>query len=148
MGSRNGAGHSAAATDHRLVEAIGAADMTGIDIPFGWPDAFVTSVIAHHHGQPWPPAATAAPADREPLRFRLTDLVIRAGGAQPLSVSTDRIGVATMRGARLQHLLTEAGVPIDRSGTAGRIAEVYPAAALRHWGLTSSGARALAIASC
>ena len=127
------------ATDHRLVEAIGAADMTGIDIPFGWPDAFVTAVIAHYHGQPWPPAATAPPADREPLRFRLTDLVIRASGAQPLSVSTDRIGVATMRGARLQHLLAQAGVPIDRSGTAGRIAEVYPAAALRHWGLTSSG---------
>jgi hypothetical protein len=56
-----------------------------------------------------------------------------------LSVSTDLIGVAAMRGARLQHLLGVAGVAVDRSGTAGRIAEVYPAAALRSWGMVSSG---------
>jgi hypothetical protein len=30
-------------------------------------------------------------------------------------------------------------VPVDRSGTTGKLAEVYPAAALRAWGLTSSG---------
>lgn len=127
------------ATDDRLLAAIGAADMTGIDIPLGWPDAFVTAVVAHHHRRPWPPAATAPPDDREPLRFRVTDIETRAKGSRPLSVSSDRIGVAAMRGARLQHLLAEAGLPIDRSGTTGRIAEVYPAAALRHWGLTSSG---------
>lgn len=126
-------------TDDQLVAAIGAAAMTGIDIPLGWPDGFVTAVVAHHHGRPWPSAAIAPPADREPLRFRLTDLVTRDRGAQPLSVSTDRIGVAAMRGARLQHLLAERGFSIDRSGTTGSIAEVYPAAALRHWGLTSSG---------
>jgi hypothetical protein len=54
-------------------------------------------------------------------------------------VSSDLIGVAAMRGARLQHLLVAAGVPVDRSGTTGRIGEVYPAAALRHWRLTASG---------
>jgi len=127
------------ATDDRLVEAICAADMTGVDIPLGWPEEFVTAVVAHHEGRPWPPAAVAPPADREPLRFRLTDLVTTVDGARPLSVSTDRIGVAAMRGARLQHLLAAAGLPVDRSGTTGCIAEVYPAAALRSWGLTSSG---------
>jgi predicted nuclease with RNAse H fold len=127
------------ATDTQLVEAIAAADMTGIDIPLGWPDAFVDAISAHHRGDPWRPSATQPPADREPLRFRVTDLATRSRGAQPLSVSTDRIGVAAMRGARLQNLLREAGVDIDRSGTTGKLAEVYPAAALRAWGLTHSG---------
>lgn len=77
--------------------------------------------------------------DREPLRFRATDLAVRRAGAQPLSVSTDRIGVAAMRGARIQHLALTRGLEVDRSGASGRIAEVYPAAALRHWGLTSTG---------
>ncbi len=43
-----------------------------------------------------------------------------------------------MRGARLQHLLLAAGVPVDRSGVTGRVIEAYPAAALRAWGLASS----------
>src|SRR3546814_13209891 len=58
-------------------------------------------------------------------------------GAQPLSVSSDLSGVAAMRGARIQHLLEKAGVAVDRSGTNGRLVEVYPAAALRRWGLSS-----------
>ena len=78
------------------------------------------------------------PGDRVPLRYRVADLAVMAGGGRPLSVSTDRIGVAAMRGARLQHLFGAAGVPVDRSGVTGRIAEVYPAAALRAWGLASS----------
>lgn len=127
------------ASDEMLVEAIAAADMTGIDIPLGWPDRFVAAINSHHRLDPWPPAATQPPLDREPLRFRVTDLITRAGGAQPLSVSTDRIGVAAMRGARLQHLLREASVDVDRSGTSGKLAEVYPAAALRRWAFTSSG---------
>jgi hypothetical protein len=43
-----------------------------------------------------------------------------------------------MRGARLQHLLVAAGVPLDRSGVTGRVVEAYPAAALRAWGMASS----------
>jgi len=127
------------ATDAQLVEAIADADMTGIDIPLGWPDGFVDAVSAHHDAAAWPVADVEPPGDRERLRFRTTDIVTRDGGAQPLSVSTDRIGVAAMRGARLQHLLRQAGVPVDRSGIAGKIAGIYPAAALRRWKLTSSG---------
>jgi hypothetical protein len=78
------------------------------------------------------------PADRVPLRYRLTDRLLMAGGGRPLSVSSDLIGVAAMRGARLQNLLVAAGVPLDRSGVTGRVLEAYPAAALRAWGLASS----------
>lgn len=126
------------ATDDALVAAAVPADMTAIDVPLGWPDGFVSAVVAHHHGGGWPPAAVTPPLDRLPLRYRLTDRVVMAGGGRPLSVSSDLIGVAAMRGARLQHLLLAAGVPVDRSGVTGRVVEAYPAAALRAWGLASS----------
>ncbi len=125
-------------TDEQIVAAARDADMVAFDVPLGWPDAFVEAIVAHHDGAGWPPAGTEPPADRVPLRYRTTDLVTRAGGAQPLSVSSDLIGVAAMRGARLQLLLAEAGVPVDRSGMTGRVIEAYPAAALRAWGLASS----------
>ena len=126
------------AGDDELVAAVAASDMTGIDVPLGWPDAFIDAVAAHRDRAGWPPASVQPPGDRVPLRYRVTDLALIAAGAHPLSVSTDRIGVAAMRGARLQHLLVAAGVPVDRSGVTGRIVEVYPAAALRAWGLASS----------
>ena len=127
-------------TDDQLVDAITTADFTGIDVPLGWPDAFVAGLVAHHRGEPWPALDPELANDRVPLRFRATDLVLaEAGGRWPLSVSTDLIGVPALHGARLQRLLHEAGIPVDRSGTAGKIAEVYPAAALRHWALRSSG---------
>jgi predicted nuclease with RNAse H fold len=126
-------------TDEELVPQIADCDLAGIDVPLGWPDEFVAAVAAHHTSSGWPPVGVSPPGDREPLRFRRTDVLARAHGARPLSVSSDLIGVAAMRGARLQHLLVAAGVPVDRSGTTGRIGEVYPAAALRHWRLTASG---------
>jgi predicted nuclease with RNAse H fold len=125
-------------SDESLVEEASTVDMVAIDVPLGWPDSFVDAVVAHRDGTGWPPASTSPPADRMPLRYRTTDLATRACGAQPLSVSSDLIGVAAMRGARLQHLMAEAGVDVDRSGTTGRVIEAYPAAALRVWGLASS----------
>jgi predicted nuclease with RNAse H fold len=80
-----------------------------------------------------------APQDRVSLRFRRTDLAVTAAGVRPLSVSTDRIGVAAMRGARIQAMLADAGVLVDRSGLQGEVAEVYPAAALQAWGLVHRG---------
>jgi predicted nuclease with RNAse H fold len=124
--------------DEELVAAVASSDMTGIDVPLGWPDDFVHAVVAHRDGKGWPSVSVEPPADRVPLRYRVTDLAVIAAGARPLSVSTDRIGVAAMRGARLQHLLDAARVPVDRSGVTGRIFEAYPAAALRAWGLASS----------
>jgi predicted nuclease with RNAse H fold len=125
--------------DEAIVDAVVAADLAGIDVPLGWPDGFVAAVVAHHDGVGWPPVAVEVPEDRVPLRFRRTDLAVMSAGPQPLSVSTDRIGVAAMRGARIQALLADAGVLVDRSGVQGRVAEVYPAAALRAWGLVHRG---------
>ncbi len=124
--------------DEALVEAALDADMIGIDVPLGWPDDFVAALVAHRDGTGWPPVGLDPPADRVALSYRTTDLLARASGARPLSVSSDRIGVAAMRGARLQHLLAAAGMPVDRSGLSGRVIEAYPAAALRVWGLTHS----------
>ena len=124
--------------------------MTVIGIPLGWPDAFVDAVVAHRALAPWPQADTAPPLDRLPLRFRLTDVTIMATGARPLSVSTDRLAVSSMRGARIQHQAREAGIGIDRSGTAGSVAECYPPESLRAWGLNGAGYKggANAAAAC
>jgi predicted nuclease with RNAse H fold len=86
--------------DDELVAAAAGSDMTAIDVPLGWPDEFIDAVVAHRDATGWPPASREPPADRVPLRYRLTDLALIAAGARPLSVSTDRIGVAAMRGAR------------------------------------------------
>lgn len=125
--------------DDQLVDAARRADMIAIDVPLGWPDPFIDALVAHRQQGRWPPLSSPPPADRTPLRFRRTDVVLQGHGSQPLSVSSDRIGVAAMRGARIQALLTDAGVPVDRSGTTGRLVEAYPAAALRSWGLPSTG---------
>jgi predicted nuclease with RNAse H fold len=119
--------------DETLVARIARADKVGMDVPFGWPDAFVQAVAAFHAGDPWPDASVTA------LRYRETDRVVAARtGHWPLSVSTDLIGVPTFRAARLLARLTAQGRPVDRSG-AGHLVETYPAAALRLWGFTSTG---------
>lgn len=111
--------------DDRIAGLITASDRTGVDVPLGWPDAFVAAVSAHHAAQPW---AGGAPAS---LRMRATDdWVHRRTGHWPLSVSTDRIGVPALRAARLLASLPAA---VDRSG-AGPVVEAYPASALRIWG--------------
>ena len=121
--------------DADLVRWITEVDLAAIDVPLGWPDAFVAAITAHHAGGAWPVDGE----QRDELRFRLTDREIQRLGAQPLSVSSDKIGVPAMRAGRLQRLLAEAGVKVDRSGVSGRLIEVYPAAALRVWGFRSNG---------
>ena len=56
----------------------------------------------------------------------------------PLSVSADRIAYVTLRCAVLLERLEAAVGAVDRTGT-GPVAEVYPAASLRSWGLTHHG---------
>lgn len=124
-------------SDDAIVEAVLAADLTGIDVPLGWPDAFVDALVAHREDGPWPTMAT--PVDRHPMRFRITDIDAQGAGFRPLSVSTDLLGIPALRGAHIQHLLRAAGATVDRSGTTGCLFESYPAAALRTWGLTSTG---------
>lgn len=121
--------------DREIVELIDrSADVTAIDIPLGWPTGFVEAIADHSAGRSWPDDP-----DRTALRFRETDRVLIAQGINPLSVSSDRIGVGAMRGARIQSMLSAGGVDVDRSGTSGKLVEAYPAAALRSWGLPWRG---------
>lgn len=88
-------------SDQRLVELADSTDKVGIDVPLGWPQAFVRALAAHHAGEPWPDVSRAR------LRYRETDRYIRETvGVVPLSVSTDRIGVTAMRAAELLRALT------------------------------------------
>ena len=119
---------SLGADDEALLAAFPKADKVGIDVPFGWPDAFVHAVGAHRDGGEWPTTT------RRQLRYRETDRYTHAHvGLPPLSVSTDRIGVAAFRAAALLSELARRGDGVDRSGI-GQLAEVYPAAALKIWG--------------
>jgi hypothetical protein len=118
------------ASDPELGELIEVSDKVGIDIPLGWPSLFVKAISAHHSRRPWPETG----ARERRLRFRVTDFVVREEtGHWPLSVSSDLIGVPALRAARL---LSE--MDVDRSGE-GKLVEVYPAAALRQWGLPATG---------
>jgi len=131
--------HERGLSDAALVELILSSDRVGIDAPLGWPDAFIDALDAHQPaGGVWPGRDLEPVEYRRVLRFRLTDAMVTRAGSKPLSVSSDRIGVTAMRCARLQALLA-VGEPVDRSGTTGRLAEVYPAAALRAWDLPSAG---------
>jgi predicted nuclease with RNAse H fold len=120
-------------------------DKVGIDCPFGWPAPFIAAISAHALGQRWPGRGQSDPTSfRNTLAFRLTDLKVKEQplGAVPLAVEADRIGRTAMRCA----LLLDAVEFVDRSGRTGRVAEVYPAASLRRWGLhhlKPSGAEAI-----
>jgi predicted nuclease with RNAse H fold len=124
------------AEDPVLAEQIMASDKAGIDCPLGWPRRFVEFVAEHQAGTLVVPEGIVGKDWRRQLALRLTDLAVRsATGLVPLSVAADRIGLAAMRCAALLARLAAAGHPVDRSG-AGVVVEVYPAAALKHWGLT------------
>ena len=128
-------------SDVPIVEAALSVDKIGIDCALGWPQDFVDFMVSHANiiasetdvdgGMDW----------RRRLAYRETDRVVREQtGRWPLSVSTDRLGLTAMRCAGLVSRLREAGLDVDRAG-AGAIAEVYPGASLRRWGLDTTGYR-------
>ena len=136
--------------DDALLDVICDSDRAGIDAPFGWPQAFADAVAAHQARDRWPGStaelrelAQQRESYRRRLSYRVTDLAIIDDpelSVRPLSVSTDRIGVTTFRCALLlDRLGHERRVKGDRSGRTGRVAEVYPAAALNAWGLPFKG---------
>jgi predicted nuclease with RNAse H fold len=125
--------------DATIAAAIGVADKAGIDCPLGWPRRFVKFVVQHQAAELVAPVDVAGREWRRQLAWRDTDLATRAAtGLVPLSVATDRIGLAAMRCAALLARLASEGRPVDRTGV-GVVVEVYPAAALRHWRLTHRG---------
>jgi hypothetical protein len=135
--------------DDALLDVICDSDRAGIDAPFGWPQAFADAVAAHQARDRWPGStaelreAEQRASYRRSLSYRVTDLAIIEDpelSVRPLSVSTDRIGVTTFRCALLlDRLGHERRVKVDRSGRTGRVAEVYPAAALNAWRLPFKG---------
>ena len=119
--------------DELILATAAGADGVGMDCPFGWPDPFVDLVRRHHEGG----SIADHPATLRQLRLRTTDLHIREiAGRDPLSVSTDLLGIVALRGIRILERLVGPGA--DRGGGAG-VFEVYPAGSLAVWGLQSTG---------
>jgi len=120
--------------DRRIFKFIATAQKVGIDAPLGWPVAFVDAVNGHSQDGSWPPDYVHGEGTSA-LRFRRTDQWVwkTLGMPPPLSVSTDRIALPAMRVAALLASL-DPRVPLDGHGV---VVEVYPAAALRRWGLRS-----------
>jgi|JI9StandDraft_1071089.scaffolds.fasta_scaffold06096_8 predicted nuclease with RNAse H fold len=127
------------ASDETLLEAMAKASKTGIDCPLGWPREFVAFVSKHQDDHIVVEPGLAADWRRR-LSYRVTDLHVKSTvpGIQGLSVSSDRIGVTTMRCAALLSQLAALGAPVVRTGI-GPVAEVYPAASLVRWGFSHKG---------
>ena len=141
--------------DETLVRATREVELIGIDCALGWPSDFV-DFVARHSGrgagaaavgdvQPAGPTAqlqaTGDLAWRRRLAYRETDRVVtERTGARPLSVATDRLGMTALRCAVMLQRLAADGRVVDRSGEhPSAVVEVYPAMALRVWGLAAPG---------
>lgn len=121
-------------SDGQLLDLVSHASMIGIDVPFGWPASLVNALVSRGTGNTW------VHSQPEELLFRSTDLWVKEHTRQqPLSVAGDKIAWPAVRAARLFRALAERGIEVDRSGSRGRVVEVYPAAALRQWGLPFAG---------
>lgn len=124
--------------DALIRERVAWAEKAGVDCPFGWPDAFVELVLAHRRGDLVSPPSSGREW-RRGLALRETDIDVHARtGLTPLSVSADRIAHAAMRWAAVAAALQGDGIDCARDGS-GSIAEVYPAAALKVWGMPHRG---------
>lgn len=125
--------------DHEIVELFSAADMTGIDCPVGWPQALVPFLTGHLNFDAGPVLAYDGIEGRRLLAYRDTDRFVTARtGLIPLSVSADRLAHPAMRCAVIQARIAALHGPQPRDGS-GRLAEVYPAASLKIWGLNARG---------
>lgn len=126
------------ASDEEIIEAIGAGVKAGVDVPLGWPAPFVGHLKRHAAGADVG-VEDSGPEWRRGMALRRTDLrVWEVTGQRPLSVSTDLIAHPALRWSAVESRLRAGGVDCARDGS-GRIAEVYPAAALRVWGLPYRG---------
>ncbi|QCP06528.1 DUF429 domain-containing protein [Brevibacterium sp. CS2] len=126
------------ADDEAIIAAVLRAARAGVDVPFGWPQPFVELVGAHARGGEWP-ARPTGDGWRRRLAMRTTDLLVHERtGLVPLSVSADRIAHPAFRWAAIAARLGQSGADTARDGT-GRACEVYPAAALKRWGLPHRG---------
>ena len=114
--------------DLRAAMANPDIDVVGVDVPFGWPDAFVALMKGEPSVGSWQEKGSRK------LRLRETDIFWADSTLKltPMSVTMDRIAAPAMR----WRLLTKKGVPLNAK-------EVYPAAALRVWEFASQGYKQL-----
>ncbi|MHC6591419.1 DUF429 domain-containing protein [Arthrobacter sp. C152] len=125
--------------DQAIVDLFGTSDMAGVDCPVGWPDALVPFLTGHLNLDAAPVLAYDGIEGRRLLAYRDTDRFTTAHtGLIPLSVSADRLAHPAMRCAVIQAKIAAAHGPQPRDGS-GRLAEVYPAASLKIWGLNGRG---------
>jgi predicted nuclease with RNAse H fold len=119
--------------DDSISALIAKVDKLGIDVPLGWPIAFAEAVFGYSADGSWP--TEYRHTENKNYRYRRTDLWVwnNLETSPPLSVSADRISLPAMRAAAL---LSHVSQSTARDGS-GVVVEVYPAAALRRWGLRS-----------
>ena len=129
------------ATDDDIVALAREVEKLGIDCALGWPADFIRFIASMesegHLAKPY-----SGDLDlRRKLAYRETDREVRRiTGRWPLSVSTDRLGMTAIRCVGILSQIAASGIEIDRTGN-GKLIEVYPAAALRQWGIHTSGYR-------
>ncbi|MCA4134260.1 DUF429 domain-containing protein [Arthrobacter sp. M4] len=122
-------------TDGEIVDLFAETDLTGIDCPLGWPRAFLTFLQGHAVADPAALLRHDGLAGRRELVYRVTDLFVMARtGLIPLSVSADRLAHPAMRCAVIQAKIAQRWGAQSRDGS-DRLAEVYPAASLKVWGM-------------
>jgi predicted nuclease with RNAse H fold len=124
-------------TDEAIVGLFAGTDSTGIDCPLGWPQALVPFLLGHAGGNADAVLRHDGIAGRRLLAYRDTDrFVTGKTGLIPLSVSADRLAHPAMRCAVIQAKIANASSsqPLDGSG---KLAEVYPAASLKLWGIAA-----------
>jgi hypothetical protein len=130
--------------DHALlVEVLSEEELysvAAVDVPFGWPTAFVKMAVAHQRGslEAVPRPADDAKAERwrtEEVALRATDRHVRdTYGIRPIAVAFDKFGATAAAWALIEASLPW---PLDRSGQdendRPRIIETYPAAQFCAW---------------
>ena len=125
--------------DEEILRLFGTSDMTGIDCPLGWPDAFLPFIAGHLAFDAGPVLSHDGIEGRRLLAYRDTDrFVTGRTGLIPLSVAADRLAHPAMRCAVIQAKIARDAGPQARDGS-GRLAEVYPAASLKLWGIHARG---------
>lgn len=128
-------------TDADLVSLTDSAVKIGIDCALGWPIAFAEFIAAQSSTTDNGPVFEGDIDFRRRLAYRDTDRAVHElTGRWPLSVSTDRLGMAAIRCAGLVSALGATGANVSRAGD-GKVVEVYPAGAIRLWNIESAGYR-------
>jgi hypothetical protein len=123
--------------------------LVAVDVPFGWPLAWVDALAAYHASpqQAWRGAGSGsrAPGRGDALLWRRTDIAVHdeilrvtTDGKWPFSVATNMLGATAAYWAYVSGAATAHGRGFARDGSDGVI-EVYPVGSLAMWGAWRRG---------